>query len=85
MSSAAEILVIILSVTLTIFLIVAIILGIYLIKLSAEIRRVAASAQETVDAVGKAAQGVAKLTSPLLIAKSLGDFIKRTGKKKGRT
>jgi uncharacterized protein YoxC len=81
MSSAAEILVIIISVVLSIFLIVGIILGIYLIRLSAEIRRIAKSAQHTVDSVGQAVEGIVKFTSPLLLARQLGQILKKFNKK----
>jgi len=81
MSSAAEILVIIVSVVLSIFLIVGIILGVYLIRLSAEIRRIAKSAQQTVDAVGNAVSGVARLTSPMFVAEIIGRYVKKFTKK----
>jgi len=68
MSSAAEILVIIVSVVLAIFLLVGIILGVYLIRLTREIKRIARSAQQTVDKVGEAISGAAKLTSPIFFA-----------------
>lgn len=81
MSSAAEILVIIVSIVLSIFLLVGIILGIYLIRLSAEIRRIAKTAQETVDTVGEAVQGVVKLTSPVYILKWLSGLSKKSKRK----
>jgi len=77
MSSAAEILVIIVSVVLSIFLIVGIILGVYLIRLSAEIRKIAKTAQETVDSVGDAIQGIVRITSPIFLAKSLSQQFKK--------
>lgn len=77
MSSAAEILVIILAVVLSIFLLVSIILGVYLIRLSAEIRKITKSAQSTVDSIGDAVQGVVKLTSPILVAKAVGEAFKK--------
>ncbi len=79
---ATEILVIILSITLFIFLVVSIILGIYLIRLSAEIRRVTQSAQRTVDHIGEAVDGVIKVTSPIYAAKLIGNIIKKF--KKGK-
>ena len=82
MSPAAEILVIILSITLFIFLLVAIILGIYLVKLTAEIRRITKSAQETVETIGTAVTGVARLTSPMFIAEMIGRYIKKFTKNK---
>jgi uncharacterized protein YoxC len=82
MSPAAEILVIILSVTLFVFLLVAIILGVYLVKLTAEIRRITKSAQETVETIGTAVSGVARLTSPMFVAEMVGRYIKKFTKNK---
>lgn len=81
MSSAAEILVIIVSVVLAIFLIVAIVLGIYLIRLSSEIRRIAKSAQQTIDSIGSVAGGISRFTSPLVVAQFLGRYVKKFTKK----
>lgn len=77
MSSAAEILVIIVSVVLALFLLVGIVLAVYLIRLSAEIRKIAKSAQETVDTVGEAVQGFVRMTSPVFIARSVSQFLKK--------
>jgi len=77
MSSAAEILVIILAVVLSVFLIVGIILVIYLIRLSAEIRRIAKTAQNAVSSVESVVSGAAKLTSPMFIAEMIGGYIKK--------
>jgi H+/Cl- antiporter ClcA len=81
MSSAAEILVIIVSVVLSIFLLIGIILGIYLIRLSAEIKRIAKTAGRTVDSIGDAVQGVANIASPGMAAFTIGQFVKRFTKK----
>jgi hypothetical protein len=83
MDQAAEILVIILSVVLSIFLIVAIILGIYLIKLTAEIRRLAQTAQNTVSHIDNAVVGVSRITSPIFVAEMINRYIKKFLKKKG--
>jgi len=80
MSSAAEILVIILAVVLSVFLIVGIILIIYLIRLSAEIRRIAKTAQQAVSSVKSVVTGAAKLTSPMFIAEIIGKYIKKFAK-----
>ncbi len=77
MDQAAEILVIIVSSVLSVFLIVAIILGIYLIKLTAEIRRLAKSAQDTVSHIDTAVVGVSRLTSPLFIAEMVNRYFKK--------
>jgi len=86
MSSAAEILVIILAVALAIFLIVGIILTVYLIRLSAEIRKIAKTAQHAVSSVESAVSGVARLTSPMFVAELIGRYIKKYTKssKKGK-
>lgn len=86
MDQAAEILVIIVSSVLSIFLVVAIILGIYLIKLTSEIRRLAKSAQSTVSHIDNAVVGVSKLTSPMYIAGLVNNYIKKftTKTKRGK-
>lgn len=85
MDQAAEILVIIVSSVLSVFLIVAIILGIYLIRLTAEIRKIAKSAQSAVSHIDSAVVGVSKLTSPIFIAEMVNRYIKKftTKSKKG--
>lgn len=80
MGSAAEILVIILAIVLSVFLIVGIILTVYLIRLSAEIRRIAKSAAHAVVSVESAVTTVTKLTSPLFIAEIVGRYIKKLTK-----
>lgn len=82
MDQAAEVLVIIVSSVLSVFLVVAIILGIYLIKLSAEIRHLAKSAQSTVSHIDSAVHGISKVTSPLFVAQMVGRYIKKFSKKK---
>lgn len=77
MDQASEILVIIVASVLSIFLIVAIILGIYLIKLTAEIRRLAKSATNTVSHIDNAVVGVSRLTSPIFIAEMVNRYIKK--------
>jgi uncharacterized protein YoxC len=74
--TAYEILVIILSSTLAIFLILAIILTIYLIKLTSEIRKVTESAGRTVDNIETVVLGATKIASPLFVAEMIGRFIK---------
>lgn len=77
MDQAAEILVIIVSSVLFIFLVVGIVLGIYLIKLTAEIRRLAKSAQDTVSHIENAVVGVSRITSPLYVAEIVNRYIKK--------
>jgi len=77
MSSAAEILVIIVSIVLSIFLLIGIILGIYLIRLSSEIKRIAKTTERTVGSIGGAVQGIANLASPGVAAFAVKQFVKR--------
>lgn len=85
MDQAAEILVIIVSSVLSVFLVVAIILGIYLIKLTAEIRRLAQTAQNTVSHIDSAVVGVSRITSPIFVAEMVNRYIKKFTKKKKET
>lgn len=81
MSSAAEILVIIVSSVLALFLIVSIVLAIYLIRLSVEIRRLTKTAQNTVSHIDAAVVGVSRLTSPMFVAEMVSRYIKKFTKK----
>lgn len=77
MSPAAEILVIILSVFLAIFLLLGIILFIYLIRLSAEIKKITESTSRTVSNIETVVSGFTKVTSPIFIAEFIGKYIKK--------
>lgn len=82
MSSAAEILVIILSVFLTIFLILGIILAIYLISLTSKIRRVTKSAERTVNNLESTVSKASKIISPIFVSEMIARFIKKFKKNK---
>lgn len=80
MEDAAAILVIILSVTLTIFLIVAIVLGVWLVRLAKSLNSVAEKAQEIVDNVETASEVLKKAAGPLAAGKfimNIADLIKK--------
>lgn len=85
MNTAAFILVIILSVFLAFFLIVGIILTIYLIRLTKEIRKIVHTTGQTVEHIGAAVSGFSRLSSPLFVADLIGKYIKKytSSKKKG--
>lgn len=83
MNSAAEILVIILSIFLAFFLILGIILTIYLISLTRQIRKVTRSAERTVDNLESVVTGFARVLSPMFMAEMINRFIKSFKKKKG--
>lgn len=84
MDQATEVLIIIVSSVLSVFLVVAIILGIYLIKLTSEIRRLTATAQNTVSHIDSAVVGVSKLSSPIFIAEMVSRYIKKFTNRKGK-
>lgn len=81
MDAAAEILVIIVSVVLSIFLVVSIILGVYLIKLTSEIRKITKTAQNTVSHIDSAVVGVSRLASPVYVAELVNRLVKKYTKK----
>ncbi len=80
MSTAAEILVIILSIFLAFFLVLAILLTIYLIKLTREIRSITQSAGRTVSTIETVVGGAAKLTSPMFIVELIRRYAKKYNK-----
>lgn len=77
MDTATFVLVIILSIFLAIFLVVGIVLAVYLIRLTAEIRKIAASAQKTVDHIESAVSGFTKVTSPIFVTEIVDRLVKR--------
>lgn len=84
MNTASFILVIILSVFLAIFLILGIVLAIYLIKITKQIKHITQAAEKTVDGLETAVSNISKLSSPLIFADVLRQYIKKftKGKKK---
>lgn len=82
MNFAAEVLVVILSVFLTIFLILGIILTIYLISLTRKIRKVTASAENTVGDIESLVSKMLKVISPMFAAEMVASFLKKFKKDK---
>jgi len=82
MNLAAEILVIILSVTLTVFLVFAIILTVYLINLTRQIRKVTDSAERTVGNIESAVSQAVKASLPGLFIGMIVKFFKKIKKDK---
>lgn len=75
MNFAAELLVIILSITLTIFLVFAIILISYLISLTKQIRRVTDSAERTADKIETAVVKAARMSLPIMLSDLFSKFV----------
>ena len=82
MNSAAEILVIILSIALAGFLTLGIILTIYLIGLTRQIREITNSAGRTVGSIESIISGIAKVLSPVFLAEIITKFINNFKKSK---
>lgn len=84
MSLATEILVIIISIFLGFFLLLGIILIVYLIKLTRNIRNLTMSASRTASTIEAAVSGISKVTSPLFVAEMIGKYFKKfKNKEKG--
>jgi len=83
MSSSSEILVIILSIALAVFLILGIILTIYLIDLTRQIRKVTKSAERTVDNLESVVSGFSTVMTPIFMAEMVSKFFKKFKKSKG--
>jgi uncharacterized protein YoxC len=77
MSSAAEILVVILSIALTFFLILGMVLVVYLIVLTRQIRKITKSAERTVDGLESTVAGFSKMMSPIFVAEMVSKIIKK--------
>lgn len=85
MSSAAEILVIILSIFLAFFLVLGIVLIIYLIVLTNKIRKVTQSAERTVGTIETAVTNCTRIISPVFMAQMFKTiFNKRKSTKKNK-
>ena len=79
---AMQILVIILSAFLALFLLLAIILTILFIKVTAQIKKVTTTAQSTAEHINSLAANVTKVTSPAIVAKLVLDQLKKVRNKK---
>ena len=76
----AQVLVIILSVFLALFLLLAIVLVVLLIKVTRQIKSVTSVAERTAVKFEGVADGVGKLVSPMILAKLVASFLKKSKK-----
>lgn len=74
----AMILVIILSIFLALFLVLGIVLVILLIKVTKQIKSITHTAERTAMKFEGAAENISKFSSPILIAKMISSFIKKS-------
>ena len=77
MTSAPEILVVILSIFLAIFLLVSITLVIYLIRLSRDIKNVTKSASRTMAGFENSINNISKFTTPMFVVDLVTKYIKK--------
>jgi hypothetical protein len=84
MDTAAEVLLIIVSVVLSIFLIVGIIAGVYTIKILKQVRRITERAENVADSVEAAASTFEKSASPIAIIRIIGNIIEQTTRMRKR-
>jgi hypothetical protein len=82
MNSAAEILVVVLSIFLAIFLLLGIILTVYLIKLTSQIRIIVKSTEKTVGHVESVVAVISKVISPIYAAEMLAGLVNKFKKEK---
>lgn len=80
--TAEEILVIVLSIALAVFLVLAIILVSYLIVIARKINKVASLAERTVDHVESMVSNVQRAMAPAAIGNAIVDMINRFTKRK---
>lgn len=77
-----DILVIILSVTLAIFLVLAIVATISMIKLISSVRRIAAKGEQVIDTAEQAAETFAKAAGPISFIKAVSNIVDTVHKHK---
>lgn len=78
MNTASEVLVIIVSSVLAIFLVALIVALVYVVKILKQIRRVTERAENVADSVEAAAGTFEKAASPLAILKLIGNIVEQT-------
>ena len=81
MSSAAEILVVILSIVLAIFIILGIICFVLIIRVTRKIGDVAKNMRNISTGIDGVVQNVAQITSPIIIGKTVANIFKKINKK----
>jgi uncharacterized protein YoxC len=80
MDTAAEVLLIVVSSALTIFLIVLIVALVFVIKILKQVKRVTEQAENAVDSIESAANTIKNTASPLAILKLVGNIVSQASK-----
>jgi len=84
MDSAAEVLLIIVSVVLSVFLIVLMVALFYVISVMRQLRRITNQAESMVDSVQAAASAIERKMSPLSVLRLIGNIVERAGNGRGK-
>lgn len=84
METATQVLIIILSTTLTVFLIVAIVLGVYLVKVAKSVKHVTSEAEKAVDNMVNVSHMVRKTIKPAAFSAGIAEFFKNMANKKDK-
>jgi hypothetical protein len=84
MDTASEILVIIVSSILAIFLLVLIVIGVYTVKILKQVRRITERAENVAGSVEAAASAFERTASPLAILKLIGGIVSTANKARNR-
>jgi hypothetical protein len=82
MDTTTQVLVILLSVTLTMFLIVMIVAGIYFIQILKEVKKISLRAENVAGTVETAAEAVTRAASPLAVLKLIGNIVEQASKRR---
>lgn len=82
MSTAAEVLVIILSIVLALFLILGIILTIMLMRVTRRIKKITESAGRTVDSIETTVGRITRISSPIFITRMIMKYVNKFRKSK---
>ena len=84
MNTAAEVLVIIVSSVLAIFLLVLIIAAVYTVKILKQVRRITERAENVAGSVEAAASAFERTASPLAVIKLIGNIVNQASKVRNR-
>jgi len=80
MNTASEILVMLVSSILAIFLIVLIVAGVYFVKVLRQVRRITERAEDVAGSVEAAASTIGRAASPLAVLKLIGTIVEHSTK-----
>lgn len=86
MNTASEVLVIIVSSVLALFLLVSIVAVVYIVSILKQVKRITARAENVADTMGSAAAAFERASSPVAVLKLIGSIVKHANdfKKKGK-